>query len=367
MNIKRFLYIIIIISTCLSCEQTQTSPNNTIFFFFPWSTNLTHYFENNINNFKQSITRSDLKSNRIIIFISQSTSSATIYELKYAKREIIHDTIANFNSYNYEYTSTNGLSHLLNIAKGERPTQQFSMIIGCHGDAWIPAKDLKRSFGGGETTSRINITTLRDALKQSNLINEYILFDDCYMSSIEVAYELRNVCRHIIASPTEIMAAGMPFKEIAQDLLNKPNYESICNKFHNHYNNHPTTPYGAIATINCQELNKLANIVKKINTTHQYDDSKTDNLQIYDGYTPNIFYDLSDYIASYCTDTNLLQQFNNQMQQCITHKAHTKYIYLYGHGTIKINKYSGISTSAPSTNSKCASYQETEWYKATHQ
>jgi hypothetical protein len=363
---KTILLLLTIITIFSSCEQKKPDPTNTIFFFYPWSTNLTNDFEGNIANFEYGITHKDLEKNRVVVFISKTESTAYMYEIKSIKGKIKHDTIAQYDNYEYRYTSTEGFTEILNIAKGATPTPQFSMIIGCHGDAWIPAADMKRSFGGANVESRIDISTLRNALKKSNLTAEYILFDDCYMSSIEVAYELRDVCRHLIASPAEIMAAGMPFRHIATDLLNTPNYEAICNDFYNHYANDLSAPYGAIAIINCQELNQLANIVKQINTNHQYDDSKTDDLQIYDGYTPNIFYDLGDYIASYCTDANLLQQFNTQMQQCITHKAHTEYIYSYGHGTIKIKKYSGLSTSAPSTNSKCASYTETEWYKATH-
>ena len=34
---------------------------------------------------------------------------------------------------------------------------------------------------------------------------EYILFDDCYMSSIEVAYELKDVTKYLIGSTSEMM------------------------------------------------------------------------------------------------------------------------------------------------------------------
>ena len=130
-----------------------------------------------------------------------------MYEIKMHRGRCQHDTIAKFTDYNYEYTSVEGLSKLLDLAKGEVATPQFATVIGCHGDAWIPAKDVKRSFGGAEIESRIDISTLRDALKKSNLTAEYILFDDCYMSSVEVAYELREVCRHLIASPAEAIFA----------------------------------------------------------------------------------------------------------------------------------------------------------------
>lgn len=363
---KRIIAILSIIITILSgCEQKETPPSNTVFFFFPWSTNLTHYFENNIKSFEYHLTKKEFQQNRVIVFISQSAKSACMYEIKMKQGKCIHDTIAKFENYKYEYTKTEGLSHILNLAKGNTPTPSFSMIIGCHGDAWIPAKDMKRSFGGGDIESRIDISTLHDALKQSNLKSEYILFDDCYMASIEVAYELREVCNFLIASPAEIMAQGMPFKDIAIDLLNTPNYENICNDFYNYYANNYSAPYGAISITNCKELDKLASIVKRINQSAT-NDTQNLNIQTYDSYDPHIFYDLGHYISNYCVDQSLIEEFNTQINNCIPYKAHTKYVYAYNFGQIEIKYYSGISTSAPSTNSKCASYTNTQWYKATH-
>lgn len=43
---------------------------------------------------------------------------------------------------------------------------------------------------------------------------EYILFDDCYMSSVEVAYELKEATRFLIASTSEMMAYGMPYATV---------------------------------------------------------------------------------------------------------------------------------------------------------
>lgn len=360
---KRLIIILFTAIAILSgCTRQKKEAQNTLFFFYPWSTNLTHYFENNIINFEYALTANDLEQNRVVIFISQSKTEACMYEIKMHRGRCQHDTIAKFENYNYEYTTIEGLSKLLNLAKGETPTPQFATVIGCHGDAWIPARDMKRSFGGADVESRIDISTLRDALKKSNITAEYILFDDCYMSSIEVAYELRNVCRHLIASPAEIMAAGMPFHKIAQDLLGTPNYEAICADFYSYYANSLSAPYGTIAVTQCNELEKLAEIIGKINTIAT---EATRDVQYYDGYTPHIFYDLGDYIDAICNDEMLLSEFQAQMTKCIPHKAHTAQVYAYSSGVININVYSGISTSALSTNNKCISYTETEWYKDT--
>lgn len=43
---------------------------------------------------------------------------------------------------------------------------------------------------------------------------EYILFDDCYMSSVKAAYELREATRFLIASASEMMAYGMLYATV---------------------------------------------------------------------------------------------------------------------------------------------------------
>lgn len=61
---------------------------------------------------------------------------------------------------------------------------------------------------------------------------EYILFDDCYMSSIEVAYALKDVTDYLIGSTSEVMAYGMPYAEIGQYLIGKVDYAGICDGFY---------------------------------------------------------------------------------------------------------------------------------------
>ena len=51
---------------------------------------------------------------------------------------------------------------------------------------------------------------------------EYILFDDYYMSSLEVApmgYVMQSTIR--IACPTEVMVFGMPYSTIGKYLLSE--------------------------------------------------------------------------------------------------------------------------------------------------
>ena len=125
---------------------------------------------------------------------------------------------------------------------------------------------------------------------------EYILFDDCYMSSIEVAYALRHVAEYLIACPTEIMAFGMPYAEIGRYLLGEPDYESICREFYEFYSTYQY-PYATFGITDCSELDALASLMREINGQYVFDESQRRDLQPMDGYTPTIFYDYGDYVA----------------------------------------------------------------------
>ena len=194
---------------------------------------------------------------------------------------------------------------------------------------------------------------------------EYILFDDCYMSSIEVAYELRNVTDYLIASASEIMAYGMPYAVIGEYLLDDSDFQAVCDGFYDFYSTY-SMPYGTLAVTVCAELENLAMIMKKINTKYIFDESSENTLQRMDGYTPIIFYDYGDYVEKLCKDPVLLERFEQQLSRAVPYKVHTDYFYSVTKGRVPIYTFSGITTSDPSKHSFTVSKTDTEWYKATH-
>ena len=112
-------------------------------------------------------------------------------------------------------------------------------------------------------------------------------FDACFMSSIEVLYELKHSFDYIIASPTEILATGFPYKEILPELLNdKPNYERIAGKYIEQYNDKRGIQKSAsITVVKTSALNSFSEALKELvcqdaftfdtNAILQYDQEST--------------------------------------------------------------------------------------------
>ena len=223
---------------------------------------------------------------------------------------------------------------------------------------------LTRWFGGITTDYQIETTTLAQAIEAADMHMNYILFDNCYMSSVEVAYDLKEVTDYIIASPTEILIYGFPYYQCTQYLTETANYASLCDSFIRFYETYQY-PSGTIAVTDCRELENLAELYRKI--YRMYSPINYKGSQIMDGYSPTVFYDLGNYVTQICKDEGLLKAFNKQINKTVPYKGHTlKFYSSVSKKYYPISSYSGITTSAPSRSEYMRYYQTTAWYQATH-
>lgn len=372
-------------------EQIET-PNpiipsdteQTVFMYFPWSDNLTSYFYQNITDMENMIRKNVLTKERVIVFLSTTSTEATLFELTREEGKSVRKTLKTYT--NPTFTKAEGITSILNDVQHYAPAQLYSMIIGCHGLGWIPVSGaryrsnlptvkkhweyenvpLTRYFGGQSRQYQTDITTLAKGISNAGIKMEYILFDDCYMSNVEVAYDLRKVTDHLIASTSEIMAMGMPYAEIGQYLIGKVNYKAICDGFYTFYSQYSIMPCGTIGVTDCSEMENLASVMKEINSNYTFDPALTNAVQKLDGYTPGIFFDCGDYASKLCQSPELLNRFDEQLSRTVPFRRNTEYYYSMTSGKGKINTFSGITISDPSSNPDAASKKETAWYKATH-
>lgn len=410
------LVMLVVFASCSSEDpdpipQPDAEVENTIFVYMPWSAvtnggvvrnNLYNFFNDNLEAIKQAVEQQGgLGNKQLIVFISDSLSKGYLYTIKYKNRRCINDTLAVYNNTlsGLRLNTTGWITSILKRVKQEAPAKNYSLIVGCHGMGWIPGKPstrLTRSvaspierdietdlvgpptrwFGGGDYQT--DISTLAKGIEDSGIGKfQYILFDDCNMTGVEVAYELRNATHHIIGSPTEIMAYGMPYKLLWNELSKvNPDYHSICTNFINFYSNYKygntPYPYGTISVIDCSQVEGMVNIMKEINASSSLATVVESDIQSMDGYIPSIFYDMGDYVRKLAqNEPQLLTRFNQQLKLLVPEKGNTTSYYtairsLSG-DVIPIQTYSGITISDPSTNSKVtSSLSHNRYYQATH-
>lgn len=390
---KKYLFLLIIpIWFIMSCSDSdepmpeEVRNEKTLLMYMPWSSNLTSYFYQNIKDMESCIKEmGGLSNERVIVFISTSPTEASLFEIKYQNG--VCQRIALKSYAHPAFTTEDGIAQILHDVVSYAPANRYSMIIGCHGMGWLPVyasravrsaekfhwdytdRPLTRFFGGTTQEYQTDISTLSAAIADVGLRMEYILFDDCYMSSIEVAYELKDVADYLIASTCEVMVYGMPYSTMGKHLLGSPDYKAVCDDFHAFYSNYPV-PYGTLSVTDLSHIDDMASLIQQINKTYTFNDCQRGKLQNLDGYTPTIFYDFGDYIHLLLEQNDApahtMTEFDTQLNLLIPYKTNTDYFYTATRGPIKINRYSGITTSDPSVSLQAIDKNRTKWYDATH-
>ena len=408
---KRLLALLLSALVLVACDDKNTyeepvAPQQTLLMYFPWSgndsgsTGLLSHFLTNIDDMEEAIRYNAPEGCRVLIYLverkvetgiggaTNTYFEGSLQELKARGGQVERVQLTSYRD--PDMTEAEQIARLLKDVQAYAPAPRYAMTIGCHGMGWIPATATKavsregaereyweyegaeqtRWFGGMTAEFQTEIPTLAEAIRRAGMKMEYILFDDCYMSSVEVAYELKDVTDYLIGSTSEIMAEGFPYTEIGALLLGDVDYEGICESFYQYYMERSSYPCGTVAVTVCRELEALAEVMKRINaTSEELTASELSQVQVLDGYDPCRFYDLGDYVNFYCKDAALRGEFERQLERAVpaAFRRHTPTFYSMTSGETEINAFSGITTSDPSLSPLVVDVKgSTAWWKATH-
>ena len=417
-----------------------TPVGQTVFMFFPWSNSLLSDFRRTVEDMQTVVAQRSMKDERVMVFMATSEREAVLFELKKQNGRCLTDTLRRYSD--RPFTSRQWLTSLFSEVMTLAPASRYGMVVGCHGLAWVPVQGQRsarkrqgsqerideednlykeeridkeglykeeridkegddlmhfevqgpvttRFIGGTYPETQIETTDLADAMADAGLHTEYILFDACYMSSVEVAYELKDVTHYLIASPTEVISYGFPYITMGKHLLGTPNYKGIADSFISFYSSY-YLPYGTVAVTDCTQLDALAAIAQQINeaaeeptnaasakqinaaaegklNTATSGKNAPNGVQIMDGYSPTLFYDLGHLMSLKDAGTVLTAAFADQLDKTVPYKGHTdQYFTALKDAPVDIKHYSGLNTSQGSLNRMADRLSETAWHKVTN-
>ena len=364
----------------------QAMAQKTLFVYMPWSASRTsesgslyHAFQQNLTDIQTAIARNGgLGRNRLLVFISSSATSAVMMEVVYRGGICRQDTLERYSAAHMPaFTTADGIADILTRVKQTAPAQRYALIVGCHGTGWLFAGGRSRAqtryFGGSEPYFQTNISALAQGIGKAGMKMQFVMFDDCYMSNVEVAYELRRATDHLIGCASEIMAYGMPYERIWKYLAQpEPDYQRVVDEFHRFYSAY-STPCGNIGVADCSQAQQMASVMKRINARHVFNLSDTVSVQKLDGYRNTIFFDFDSYVRKLCGSDPLYADFQTALSRFVPYKASTPQIYTslgeLPTRYINVGSFSGITISAPTVSTyerAIATKTQTAWWAATH-
>jgi hypothetical protein len=375
-----FLLLTVLVLSFSSCSKDSDDNNwpqqetiaKTVFIYMPWTgsetssrNSLDRFFNQNLQAITEALSTSDNSDTRIIVFKADNARQASLFSMDARQRKILRNYAKG------NMTTTMEMTALLNAVAEESPSKIYAMIVGSHADGWLAPGAMpykSRSFGGQDKSLQTDVTTLSSAIASSTIGKmQYICFDACYMANIETAYELRNVTQYLIASTSEIIDEGMPYANVWQYLsATTPQYNKITDAYLNYYKD----SYGSLSAIDCSVSNEMAQEMRAINATYTFDTTKLPELQVLDGYTSPVFFDMESYIDHTVIDLSMRARLHNLLDRLVPYKVCTPSLYtIYQDGyTYPVNTFSGITISDPTENrAALATLKNTSWWKATHQ
>ena len=382
--------------------QRKEKADHTLFFYF-LGTSLKGYFQGNLSMVETIATKGTLDNCRVIVFLQNSTNSGSMFEIRHDKgtNKVLREPIAD-----YDLPAVYNEDMLYNIFKDmfvAAPATEYGLYVGSHGRGWIPKSSTTANTTtfqtslddyiwtpapgaamvrhlGDTTSTQINTTEFASAISRTGVHLDYIIFDVCYMSNVESLYDMKSIADYILASPCEVMAAGMPYANILPTMVStapiNERLDAAAKAFVDEYKTNKQGIYSSAcsAVITCSELDALAECVKQVNRSVQDIDPET--IQVYDGISSSrnpthIFFDLEDYIVNSCTDNAAITAFQGQLSRTVFGQYHTDSFYsAYNNRNNPITSYCGLTTSAPIMLNPASAYrdqwQATAWYKATH-
>ncbi len=385
-----FVFVALAAVSCGDKDCDVCDPRTRTFFIYMAASNslgarTSDFDTQNIDLLVAGATRANIGRNKIVVYHAAKRSSQPAPRLLLIQAgkdgKGVMTVLKEYEAHNS--ATVEALSTAIADMQEYAPADSYALDIWSHGTGWLPytassymvgpvnrwgqQQGLLRKMTAPDSSQRfqtkaiIQDTRYPAATQWLSVADisaavpdhlfEFILFDACYMGQIEVAYELRNDTKYVVASSTEVLADGMPYDRILKDVFaTTPNLTSLCAKFYDYYNVRTGMDRSAtIAYYDCSKLEALATKMREVASTRRTEiaNFSLSTVQFLDGYNKHTMFDLEDFIAKLAPAE--LASVRALITAAIPYATTTPEAYTDPGGgtTYPINTYCGASVYIP--------------------
>lgn len=201
--------------------------DHTLLMYMEGDNNLSGLLENNVRQAHAAI-RDSVAGGQINLLVYKDndtggSSKPVLYHLRRTEKNRLDTVVIRRWETEQNSADPDFMTEVINTAfKGQYDTQIKGLVLASHAAGWVPLFNHKlpkegprRSFGydqqtNGAGTGTCDLWSLGRALLSCPKF-DYIIMDCCHMGSAEVAYEMRDVTRYLLAGATETQGSGIPY------------------------------------------------------------------------------------------------------------------------------------------------------------
>lgn len=375
---------------CIACggEDEPTKPANkqpqrTVLAYIVSDNSLSYFSDSDINEMLEGIKSVDTQANNLLVYVDSNTTPVLYRITNDKKGNAIKEIIREYDE--QVSTSPQVMKEVCSTVFSNYPAQSYGLIYWSHGEGWKPVPlTATRWIGqdkGDGTTDYTNIDELKQVLASVPHL-DFLLFDACFMMTVEVAYALRDEADYIIASPTEIPGPGAPYDVLVPAMFKKEGAAiKIAQAYYEHYNalydsgknnsdNYwtagvsiaalKTSALSALAQATNQALSKATSINLPAIKSNLYDyDKRTKSSSSYIGY-----YDMVQLMQALCTESDFAT-WKTAFDSAMAYYQSTPLNFSSYAGMFSMEGTCGLSHYLPTGNTSLnAAYAQTDWYSA---
>lgn len=343
--LQHLAFLVCILPFCTAChteDSIDELPTNRILIaYLSGDNSLSSEINQKINALATGFlnTESNNLNNRLFIYRDNRDAQPQLIEISNTHNGPLR-TLKTYPAQNSADASI--MAQVLRDVLNNYSATSYGLIIFSHGTAWLPTQGLTNPYTAPAQNMKDHPTNTRtvatDGSNELELIDfaaslplprgqkwDFILFENCYMASIEVAYELKDKTEAILASATEILSPGMT--EIYPSALSllyqpAPSLESFAKAYFDLWNaksgNYRSATISVIRTARLAELGTLA---RAAFIRWQPDANSIASLQCFNRNKWHLFFDLEEAIV---TANPALQTYLSQLlPHIVTYAAAT--------------------------------------------
>ena len=394
---KLFLFVAIVLAG--ACKENDVPPpsrevKRLVIAYMAADNNLDYFAVQNINDMEEGMPENF--QGKLLVYLDRNRRGNPAHPcLMEIQRDSAAKIVSKIIRVYPEQNSADAavLSQVISDAKSYYPDfTHMGLILWSHGSAWIPS-DVHINTKRGELLGgrMVKSFAIDDAPADSAVMDikplaqslrgnyfDFILFDACYMGCAEMGYELKDAARFLIASPTELLSYGFPYKKITALLDQKTvDVKAAADHFYEYYNSQKgILKSGSLAVINLQNMahltsrmNDFFSKIASLNHVLKISRKQIQGLTFAgDSEAVTWAYDLKGFMQHCAAQANneevnqRLRLALDEYDKTVLHNRHTDYLFQ----TLSLVGCNGLSTYIPSSlnNKKADEYYKTlSWYR----
>ena len=365
----------------LPVEEPEGPIERTVLMYVVADNNLSSFAEDDLEEVRLGMANVPATT-ALFVYMDKAYGNPQLLKFRNVNGDVREEVVKE-----YEDRNSTGVEETQEVFQDvfENPAYQaesYALIYWSHCDGWIPyplpsSRWIGQDAGNGD--NRMNLSDFKEIMSQAPHF-DFIMFDACFMQSIEVAYELRDYANYYIASPTETPGPGAPYDAVLPYIAQEGASAALADAYFNVYDdlyaagagisNTNWTGGASICVLNMAELGALAGLTAQFLPEEADTQSLVEEIFNYDRRSHSDSHYVGYYDWAQMMQTLLDEEdytaWKEAFDSAVVYWNTTPMNYSSSAGMFSMEGTHGVTHYIPQsvTSARAEAYRSLEWYEA---